>query len=133
MADYATYDEVKQAAATAQEIRDLARNVAAEALTGRASDANPTTLGWPLWSGVVVKGNTEPLSAPAKFGWWHYMRSLVLRLDGEVVEFRVARCDLPTTTTARWNSVSLAMRPCSTRTSCSGSGANTSMKLRPAG
>jgi len=85
VADYATYDEMRGATAAAQEIRELAKNVARELLTRGVADGSDPMQGWPLWSETVLRGETEPLEAIARFGWWNYKLFLALRVDGDLV------------------------------------------------
>jgi len=42
-------------------------------------------MGWRLWSGITLTGETEPIAPPASFGWWQYTTNLMLRMDGELV------------------------------------------------
>src|SRR5581483_245262 len=68
-------------------VRVLATEIASD-LRG-ASEIDPA-LGWVLWEGVTLTGESVYKSPYSGFVWWVYKTRIALRADGELVSFEVS-------------------------------------------
>jgi hypothetical protein len=86
-AEQATAADSTGEAAVARELRVLGREIAGEARrTPGGAGVDATAYGWRLWTGLRVRGEAVYHPPSPGFGWWHYSKVLMLRLDGEIVE-----------------------------------------------